>query len=182
MKYRKSIALILSLFVMVVLFSFVTVSTYHFLADQRLQNIYENSIKVQYTLEAARAACLWEEIHAPFGYGWDSDLATAVDSTPRLSGAFIDSDNLYRLSGYDFRAKVFIEEEGLRLYVHAFCGTEKEPQSSQYLEYIHSQSPMHQYVLFSNTDIKFSGSARIDCKGGKIHSNADIIFSFKEDD
>jgi len=177
-KPKKSIALILSLFVMVVLISFVSISTYQYLADLRLQNRYENSLQVLYLLEAGRVACIWEERHAGVYYYWDTDPGTSADSICKLAGSFIDGDNFYKLQGYNFKAKTFSSAGGVHMYIHAFGGKEEEPQYSKYLEFIHSPAPMYQYVMFTNTDMHFYGDKLINCKGGKIHSNGDIKFEF----
>ena len=176
-KEKKAVAIVLSIFILVILFSFVTLSSYQYIADSQIQLHYENSLKVLYDLEAARAALLWEEANAPVMNNWDTDTSTTTyDSVPRLSGAQIGNDGFYRLEGYSFTAKAINEGSQIAIYVHAFKGTESEPQDSRYLEYINSPSPMYQYAMFSNNNLTFSGANLYDCKGGAIHSNKDIVF------
>ncbi len=175
---RKAIALILSIFILVIMFSFVSLSSYQYIADSRLQFQYENSLQTLYELEAAKTAVLWEEAHAPLPNGWDTDTADdTYDSTPRLEGGEVGArQGFYRLTGQNFRTKVLNDGQQISIYIHAFMGTEDNPIGSRYLEYIHAPSPMYRYAMFSNSGLTFSGSALYDCKGGKIHTNKDIEF------
>ena len=180
---RKGISIILSIFLLVILFSFVSLSAYRHVADTRLQQQFESSLQIMYEMEAAKTACLWEEAHTPFYYNWDTDVGdTTYESVPRLANSSIDpADGFYRLAGYNFLSKVYNEVGEIKMYVHSFRGTEADPQSSRYLEYIFSPSPMYRYAIFSNRSLEFRGESLYECAGGRIHTNGDLVFRPQND-
>ncbi len=179
---KKSIALVLSIFLLVILFSFVGLSAYQYMSDSRIQRYYETSLQTLYDIEVAKIALLWEEAHSPIPNNWDTDEADGTyDSLNRLQGSDIDDgDGFYRLTlnnhQYTFRAKVLNSGQEVVMYIHGFQGSEASPENSQYLEYVHAPSPMYRFAMFSNADMIFEGEMLYEINGGRIHTNGDIRF------
>ncbi len=174
---QKAVALIMSLFVLMMVFSMVVLSTNSYFQNLNFQQRFENSFQVQYDLEAARIACSWEELHAPFANAWDTDVDnTFYDSICRLSGASIGPDGLYRLQDYHFAAAAHNNNGSITIYAEGFSGTELDPRDLKYIEYVYAPLPMYQYVLFSNQSMIFYGDRLYDCKGGKVHTNGNMEF------
>ena len=175
-KPKQGMALILSIFLVLALTSFISLATFQYVSDAMLLRHYEDSLQVFYELEAAKTICMWEEAQSlPYRNNWATSGA-GYDSTCKLANTNIDIHDFYKLTGYNFRAKVYNNAGVISIYAHAFKGTESAPRSSQYLEYLFTPSPMYQYMIFSNRSLTFSGEPLYDCKGGKVHSNKDIIF------
>ncbi|MFA6281957.1 MAG: hypothetical protein WCY05_05620 [Candidatus Omnitrophota bacterium] len=169
-RQKKAMALVLTLFLITVLTGFISLATYQYVSDNIIHQHYEINLKGLYEIEAARNALLWEEWNASAPDEW------GTDDTPRLKNATV-SNGFYRISGYNFRAKVIYSSQAINMYIHFFTGDESAPQNSQYLEYIYSPSPMYKYFMFSNKSLTFAyPSQTYQCKGGSIHTNGDIIF------
>ncbi|MFA5259627.1 MAG: hypothetical protein WC450_00175 [Candidatus Omnitrophota bacterium] len=182
-KPKRAIALILSLFVLIVLGGFVSLATYQYVADRVIHQHYENGLRGLYALETARNILLWEENHGPAVNNWDTDTTSGTrdtyDSTIRfpIAGAAI-TDNFYSFSdnGFNIKAKVNVVSGNVHMYIQVYKGDAANPQEAQYLECIHSPSPMYKYAMFSNTSLTFSGTKLYDLKGGSVHSNGNLEF------
>ncbi|MFH1457848.1 MAG: hypothetical protein ABIG31_01620 [Candidatus Omnitrophota bacterium] len=173
---NKGIAIIITLLMLVFLVVFAEVSWNYYINNSLLQRRFASDMQTSYDLEAAKTACLWEELHALPPMSWN----TVSNTVCRLKGAGISSsDHFYRLPGFNFRAYVTYSGT-INMYMHAFKGAEDNPQNSQYSEFIyHPNSPLYQYVMFknSNTNFPLSGyDSLIPCNGGKIHINGDVTF------
>ncbi|MFA5271449.1 MAG: hypothetical protein WC412_03790 [Candidatus Omnitrophota bacterium] len=183
LKPKRAIALILSLFVLIVLGGFVSLATYQYVADRVIHQHYENGLRGLYALETARNILLWEENHGPAVNNWDTDTTSdtrdTYDSTIRfpIAGAAI-TENFYSFSdnGFNIKAKVNVVSGNVHMYIQVYKGDAANPQEAQYLECIHSPSPMYKYAMFSNKSLTFSGSKLYDLKGGSVHSNGDLVF------
>jgi len=169
---QKGVALLASLIVSVAVFSYASIAFMSFVSDEVAQTSYENNLQVLYDLESANTACMWET--ATSGYAWN----TVTNNPPcRLANSAVGAGGSYRLGGYNFRAKVFNNAGQIEIYAHGFQNTEASPRYSRYLVRLYSPSPMYQYAMFSSRSITFPSAALYDCKGGKIHSNGDLIFN-----
>ena len=166
---KKGVALFLTMFLMLTLMSCVSLSAFQYVNDNFVQQYYENNIKEFYSLETAKVAALWEQAN---NSSWST---TGSNTTPALQGATVSNGN-YSIAGTNFQAKVTNSNGVVKMYVKAFTGTATNPLYPVYLEYIHSPNPMYQYMIFNVQSLSFGGAALYDCKGGRIHTNADIVF------
>lgn len=171
---NKGIAIILTLSLLAFLAVFGEITWSYYISNNQLQKRYQNDLKTLYDIEAAKAAVMWEEANADSPHTWE----TITNSTSKLGNSSI-SGGFYRLAGYNFRAQAAFSAGSLNIYIHAFTGTEANPQNSQYLEYLNVNSPLYQFAIFSNSniDLPVSGyDALFHCNGGKIHTNGDVNF------
>ena len=180
---KRSVALILSLFVLILMGGFVSLAAYQYVADRMIHQHYENSIRGLYAIETARNILNWEESKASPPNSWTT--LTGVSGTAPTSGhatfpgahvfgGFYYLDDLY--DGYNVKAKVLVQLGCVYMYIESYKGDEANPQDAQYLEYVHSPSPMYKYAMFSNASLYFSGGKVYDLKGGSIHTNGNLVF------
>jgi hypothetical protein len=169
---NKGIAIILTLSLLAFVVVFAEITWTYYVSNNQLHRRYQSDLKTLYDIEAAKAACMWEEKHADNPHTWE----TTSNLVSKLQGSDING-KFYRLPGFNFRAQAAFVAGTLNIYVHAFRGTETEPRDSQYLEYLNVNSPLYQFTIFSNRDIELpmdGYDALIHCYGGKIHANGDV--------
>jgi hypothetical protein len=176
-RQNKGIAIILTLFLLVFLVIFAEITWSYYISNSLLQKHFISNLQTMYDLETAKTACLWEENHAVPPMSWN----TVTNTFCRLQGATISAqDHFYRLADFNFQANVTYSG-GINIYIHAFKGSEANPQNSQYLEFVYyPNAPLYQYVMFKNSSVSLplSGyNTLISCGGGKIHINGDITFN-----
>ena len=85
---QKGIAIIVTLLMLVFLVVFAEITWHYYINNNLLQRRFAGDMKTMYNLEAAKTACLWEEIHAipPMSWNTSSNTVCRLKGASRTSG------------------------------------------------------------------------------------------------